>query len=64
MLVTFEGLNIHDLDVERRDIEGVDDVLKRLPEPNDPSFDELSQQSNFRLKPGRGRVDRLEVLNG
>jgi hypothetical protein len=64
MLVLFDDMNTCDLDAERRDVESVRDVLIRVPKTEDPNFDILTQQSNFRVKPGRGRVSRLELVDG
>ena len=62
MLVVFDGVETDDLYAERSGFESVDKVLSRLPQPDDPHFDVITQQSNFRFRENKGIVSRLVLI--
>lgn len=62
MLVVFDGVDTDDLDAERSGFESVEKLLSRLPHPDDPHFDVLTQQSNFRFRQNKGIVSRIELI--
>lgn len=61
MLVVFERLRPSDLEAEKK-TDSVDSLLDRLSTSDGYLRGVFAQQSNFRLKPSRGTVSRIESI--
>lgn len=62
LVVTFECVDSDEIDAERSTIENIEDIVARLPEPDDQYFDVSAQQSNLRLRSNQGAVNGVEQV--